>query len=126
MTKNVFLLVVLALALSTTAFADNEFTFTRDGGHRVSNGQQLENGVLFNGGFSQLRFWTFDGDGYHFYTAPISLKGGFPGFYSRFPGRTLGSAPGTLCQAVPEPGELSLIAVGLLGLMGTIRRKVTG
>ena len=39
-----------------------------------------------------------------------------------------GSATGTLSLAVPEPGpgELSLLGTGLLGLIGTIRRKFIG
>jgi hypothetical protein len=123
MRKNIFLLVVLALALSTTAFADNDVTFTNDGGNQVSDSWGFENGVLFYGVFSRLQTWTFEGGGYHTYTAPIDVNNRFPVFSSRWPRHSPGAGPGTFCQAVPEPGELSLIGTGLLGLIGAIRRK---
>jgi hypothetical protein len=125
MSKKLFLLVVLAIALSAPAFADSDTVFNPDVHTGVGLSWGVPGGALFAGVFSQLRAPGLDLGGDHFFT---ELMGGREGFFQpprRFPLFNPHPGPGGFCQAVPEPGELSLIVVGLLGLVGTIRRRYT-
>jgi hypothetical protein len=117
MSKKLFLLVVLAIALSAPAFADNETMFNSHGSTGVGISWGVADGALFAGVFSQPRTPDIDLGGDHFFTMiGVQVPTRFPHF-NPYPG------PGPFCQTVPEPGELSLIGAGLLGLAGTIRRK---
>jgi hypothetical protein len=123
MSKKLFLVVVMAMALSVPAFADNEAMINPDGRRGVGDSWGVEDGALFASVFSRLRTPDFDLGGDHFFT---ELIGGREGFFRPprgFPNFNSHPDPGRFCQAVPEPGELSLIGTGLLGLVGTIRRK---
>jgi hypothetical protein len=42
-----------------------------------------------------------------------------------FPGYTSASGTDTVNVAVPEPSEIGFVGMGLLGLIGVIRRKVS-
>jgi hypothetical protein len=106
----------------------------------AGNGTDGLDGTLFSGTFGSGNWsYTTDSNGNHTYTLLIDVSGTTgtgqiasgtytlsidtgtkP--YSNFPNPS--GSSGTLSLAVPEPGELSLIGTGLLGLIGTIRRKV--
>ena len=117
MSKKLFLLVVLATALSVPAFADNETMFNPGGSTGVGVSWGVADGALFAGVFSRLRTPAVDLGGDRLFTnIGVQLPTRFPHF-NPHPG------PGQICQAVPEPGELSLIGAGLVGLVATIRRK---
>lgn len=98
------------------------------------------NGVLFTGMFNQGGTWTYvtQPDGTHLYTLTGTVTGSTGGGNSAagtlsfsintgtrlFTGVSSGPSSGTLSLAVPEPGELSLLGTGFIGLMGAIRRKM--
>jgi hypothetical protein len=114
--------------------AGGSFTITGNG----SNG--IPNGTIFAGTFSSPATWTLVtlANGTHNYTltgvVAGTLGGGFHtdgvtvqltvntgrGFFN---GRTHISS-GDTNVVVPEPGSLSLLGTGLLGLAGVIRRKL--
>ena len=101
----------------------------------------VPNGTLFTGSFSGPVTWTLVtlANGTHNYTLTGSLSGwsasGAPingvtvqltintgkGFFN---GSTTISSGDTNITATPEPGSLTLLGTGLIGLSGVIRRKL--
>jgi PEP-CTERM motif-containing protein len=122
-----------------TFAAGGSFTITGNG----SNG--VPDGVIFNGSFTSTVSWTLStlSNGTHEYTLSGTLsgmlwngvttthadgvttqltintgKGYFNGWTSIASGQT-----NVVSTAVPEPGSMSLLGTGLLGLAALIRRK---
>ncbi|PYX92769.1 MAG: hypothetical protein DMG71_17115 [Acidobacteria bacterium] len=96
-----------------------------------SNG--IPTGTLFTGTFTSAK-WTFEGtlaNGTHQYLLTATLAGGV-GFTFQSAvdtGKGFFSGTGTIESGdtnvvVPEPGTLSLLGTGLIGLAGVIRRKL--
>jgi len=123
-----------SMQMGGTFAAGGSFTITGNG----SNG--VPNGTIFAGTFSSPATWTLVtlANGTHNYTLTGVVAGTLgSNFFTNgvtvqltvntgrgfFNGRTHISS-GDTNVVVPEPGSLSLLGTGLLGLAGVIRRKL--
>jgi hypothetical protein len=124
--------------MGATFAAGGSFTIAGNG----SNG--IPNGTLFTGSFSGPVTWTLVtlANGTHNYTLSGSLSGWNgsgtatqgvtvqltintgKGFFNG--STTISSGDTNSTTVVPEPGSLSLLGTGLIGLAGLVRRKLKG
>jgi hypothetical protein len=123
-----------SLQMGGTFAAGGSFTITGNG----TNG--VPNGVLFSGTFAQPASWQLVtlANGTHNYVLTGVISGSLYGGLTSngvtvqltintgkgfFNGRTP-VASGDTNVVVPEPGSLTLLGTGLIGVVGALRRKL--